>query len=198
MIASLNSGRAGESQPEPHWYVLRVKPRHEKTVAAALRNKGLEDFLPLYAVRNKWADRYKVVQVPLFPGYVFCRFDARKLLPVLVTPGVVQVVGYGNMPAPVEPEEIRSLGILASSALSYGPFPYLREGQRVLVNEGPLRGAEGLLVQVKSQVKVVISVTLLQRSVAVELDRDWVTPCEAPRLSQEAILAQAFAKPSLV
>lgn len=158
------------------WFAVRVRPRAEKVVAAALRGKGYEEFLPLHLERRRWSDRIANVEMPLFPGYVFCRFDAHQRLPILTTPGVVLVVGIGKTPAPIPEVEIDSLRVLANSRLQLQPWPYLHIGQRLQIVAGPLAGAEGILLSIKNLNRLVVSVTLLQRSVAVEIPESCVWP----------------------
>jgi len=165
------------------WFVLRVRPRHDKTVSLTLRNSGIEEFLPLYRARHKWADRFKVVDLPLFPGYVFCRFDPSSLLPILNTPGVIDIVRAGRVLLPVKDCEIADLQRLAKSGLNSEPWPYLQVGQRVRIEGGPLFGLEGLLVEIRKSLRLVLSVDLLQRSVLVEIDRDWVNVSKVPSSS---------------
>lgn len=158
------------------WYALRVRPRFEKAVFRNLCGKGLTAFLPLYQERRRWSDRVKLVELPLFPGYVFASLDIHDRLPVLQTPGVLHFVSFDGEPAPVDPGEIRALEAAARSGAPMVPWPYLREGQRVLVARGPLRGLTGILLKVRDQFRLIISVTLLMRSVAVEIDREAVRP----------------------
>jgi transcription antitermination factor NusG len=162
----------------PQWYALHVKSRSEKLASTLLRNKGYEEFAPMYRGRRRWSDRIKYVELPLFPGYVFCRFDVNHRLPVLVTPGVVQIVGFGNLPSPVDPVEISALQTVVRSGLTTEPWPYLRVGSKVCIDYGPLKGIEGILIDVKSRQRLVLSVSLLQRSVSVEIDRDRVSPLQ--------------------
>ncbi len=170
------------SQPEPRdsvqhpWYAIRVKPRFERVVAQSLLGKGYASFLPLYKERRRWSDRVKVVELPLFAGYVFCSLDAQLRLPVLQTPGVLHFVSFDGEPAPVDPEEIASLQQAIASGAPLAPWPYLREGQRIVVSRGPMRGLSGILLRIRDEFRLVISVTLLQRSVAVEIDREAVSP----------------------
>jgi transcription antitermination factor NusG len=158
------------------WYALRTKSLSEKLVAAALLGKGYQHFLPTYAVRNRWSDRLQRVEVPLFPGYVFCRLDASCPLPVLVTPGVSYIVGLGRVPAPIPDGEIEALQTVARSGVPAAPWPYLRVGQTVRVTHGALRDMEGILIAVKKEFRIILSVNMLQRSVAVEVDRDCIEP----------------------
>lgn len=158
------------------WYAVRVKPKFEKAVAQSLVAKGFDSYLPLYKERRRWSDRVKVVELPLFSGYVFCNLDVRHRLPVLQTPGVLHFVCFDGEPAPVERAEIEALQRATGSGAALAPWPYLREGQRVVVARGPMKGLEGILLKVRDEFRLIISVTLLQRSVAVEIDREAVRP----------------------
>jgi len=142
--------------------------------------KGLDAFLPLYLARNKWSDRIREVQLPLFPGYVFCRFEPNRRTPVLSTPGVFGIVQFGRDPAAVAPSEIESLQHLMRSGLMVEPWPRVEIGQLVEVNNGPITGCRGVVVEIKKKLRLVLSITLLHRSVLVELDREWVG-CVSPR-----------------
>ncbi len=157
-------------------YVLRVRAGREKSVALLLRNKGFVDFLPLYSTYRRWSDRTKQVEVPLFPGYVFCRFDAENRLPILTTPHVVHVVGMGGAPEPVDEDELTALQRVVSSGLLMQPWPFLKVGQRLIIQQGPLRDVEGILTKIKGVSNLIISITLLQRSVAVCIERAGVRP----------------------
>jgi transcription antitermination factor NusG len=158
------------------WYALQVRPRFEKVIASMLLYKGYEGFLPLYRKRSRWSDRIKEIQFPLFPGYLFCRFDINKRLPILVTPGVMHVVGIGKTPHPVDEAEIAALQAVVISGLQAEPRSYLTAGQKVRIEIGPLAGVEGILVAIKGAKRLVLSVNLLQRSVSVEIDESWVVP----------------------
>ena len=161
--------------PIQPWYGVRTKSNHERLAAAVLESKGYEQYLPVYRSRRRWSDRVVEKNRPLFPGYVFCRFDARKPLPIVSTPGVVSVVGFGNEPAPISDTEIEAVQTLLLSGLATEPCPFLHEGQRIRVNRGSLEGLEGILLKKKTDWKIVVSVTMLQRSVSVEIDREWIT-----------------------
>jgi transcription antitermination factor NusG len=154
------------------WFAMTVKLNREKSVAQCLRYKGLEDYLPLYKARRQWSDRVQSVELPLFPGYIFCRFDYHRRLPVLTTPGVNSIVGFGGDPAPVSESEIDDIKMILASGLPARPWPFIRVGQRVRIERGSLAGLEGILLREKGAVHVVVSVELLSRSVAVEIDRD--------------------------
>ena len=160
----------------PPWFAVQVRPRHEQTAHRALSNKGLECYLPLYSCRHRWSDRLKDLQLPLFPGYLFCRLSFRDKLLVETTPGVLHIVGWRERWLPVAESEISSIRILLASGRPVFPHPYMREGERVCVHSGPLQGLEGILLEVKNIWRVVVSVTLLKRSVSVEVDRECVSP----------------------
>ena len=158
------------------WYALQIRPRYEKAIASTLLSKGYEGFLPLYTQRSRWSDRIKEVQLPLFSGYLFCRFDVNKRLPILVTPGVIRVVGIGRTPYPVDEHEIQALQAIVISDLQAQPWSYMNVGQKVRIERGVLAGVEGILTGIKGSSKLVVSVSLLKRSVAVEIDESWVGP----------------------
>ncbi len=158
------------------WYALRVMPRHEKSVSNALRSRDFEEFVPLYTARHRWADRYKNVELPLFAGYAFCRFDIDRRSTILQTPGVVDIVRFGKALIPVPAAEIEALQRLVESGLMCQPWPYLEVGERVQICGGPLNGLTGLVAEIRKTARLLLSVTLLQRSVMVDLDRDWVRP----------------------
>lgn len=156
------------------WFALNTRLRYEEFVAKHLSNKGYKVLLPVYQCRRRWSDRVKEIELPLFPGYLFCRFDCMHRLPILTTPGMIQIVGFGKTPVPVDESEIAAIESVVSSNLARGPWPYLRLGERVRVDYGALRGVEGILLNIKGGHKLILSVTLLQRSVAVEVDSGWV------------------------
>jgi transcription antitermination factor NusG len=158
------------------WYAIRVRSRFEFTTSNILREKGFEYFLPFYRSRRRWSDRMKELDVPLFSGYVFCRFDASTLLRVLTTPGVIAIVGAGKTPVPVDEREISALRDICASGLPMEPWPYLEVGRRILIERGPLAGTEGVVVEMKGQWRLVASISILQRSVAAEIDREWIRP----------------------
>lgn len=159
-----------------NWYALQVKPRFEKCVTGQLSVKGYETFLPSYVAKRKWSDRVKSLSLPLFPGYVFCRFDVHARLPILVTPGVMSVVGVGKTPAPIEEAEVMAIRQVIDSGLPAQRWPYLNYGELVRVEAGSLEGLTGIVVRMKGIDRLVVSVSLLMRSVSVEIDRDSVKP----------------------
>lgn len=169
------------------WHVLRVKPRHEKVTGEALRLSGFEPFVPTSTELRQWSDRKKAVEVQLFPGYVFCRFHHDHQLQVLKIPGVVSIVSFSKIPAAVPDEEIDAIRTIVASGLPARPGQYLRTGDMVTVEEGCLAGVSGILLREKTSVRVVVNITLLQRSVAVELDRTMVSACPGARQDGTAV-----------
>jgi len=157
------------------WFAIAVVPRKEKATAQALRAKGYQDFLPMYSVRRRWSDRIQNVELPLFPGYVFSRFDPKFRLPILKIPAVLAILGMGKQPEAIPDVEIDALQTVCKAGVNTIPYPYLTTGARVRMNEGPLTGVEGILLESK-QARLILSVTLLQRSIAVEVDAEWIAP----------------------
>jgi transcription antitermination factor NusG len=158
------------------WYALQVRTRWESSTAGLLSEKGHEVFLPAYREKRRWSGRLKEINAPLFPGYIFCQFDPQKRLPILVTPGVIAVVSRGRVPLPVDDSEIAAIQTIVSSGFRPEPWPYLELGQRIRIESDALNGLEGILISFKGNHRIVVSVSLLRRSVAVEIDRSCVRP----------------------
>jgi len=163
------------------WFAILARTGREKNAILLLENAGYECYLPVSKFTRRWSDRVKQIEVPLFPGYLFCRMNPQNRLPVLMTPGVIQIVGVGKMPIPVEEEEIAAIQRVEKSGLSAMPWPYMQVGHVARIEDGPLRGLTGIVVKIKSGTKLVLSVSLLQRSVAVELDRNWISGVHAAK-----------------
>src|SRR5579883_773680 len=157
------------------WYALKVRAKCEASVEAALRSKSYSTFLPTYQECRQYSDRRKTVWVPLFPGYLFCRLDPDRRLPILQTPGVDFVLGNGK-PEAIPEEQIDAIERTVNSGFTARPWPYLKVGQRVVVEAGPLTGVEGFLLAEKGVDRLILSVSMLQRSVSVELDRTAIRP----------------------
>ena len=134
-----------------HWYALRVRSNFENVVQTGLRNRDIEEFLPVYEKKSRWSDRVKKIQRPLFPGYVFGRFNAANRLPILMIPGVVHVLGNSAGPIPVDEGELQAIRRTVESGLLVMPWPYLNVGDQVVVEEGALAGLQGILVRVKDR-----------------------------------------------
>jgi len=180
----------GSHNVDFRWYALYVRERYEKIVASSLASKGYEVFLPIYRSKRRWSDRSKIIEVPLFSRYVICKFDFRNRLPILIVPGVHFVVGFGQTATPVDPAELDAVRIAVDSGLPCEPWPYVKAGQWVRVEYGALAGLEGFVVEVKKAFKLVISVDLLGRSVAVELDRNAVRPISQPQAVHSSLVAR--------
>ena len=161
------------------WYALQVRSRYERLIADALLSKEYESFLPLYGKKSRWSDRIKELKLPLFPGYLFCRFDINNRLPILMTPGIIRIVGIGKRPRPIDETEISAIQTVVASGLHAEPVPYLYTGQKVRIGQGSLSGVEGILAGVRGPARLVVSVTLLQRSISVEIDERWVRPVDS-------------------
>jgi transcriptional antiterminator RfaH len=157
------------------WYALRCKSNREHVVAAAVQGKEYEVFLP--SVEHR-AGSARAARTPLFAGYVFARFDPHRRLPILTTPGVVHIVSSGGFPLPIDAEEIESLRIATGSSLVMARHEYVSAGQEVVVRRGPLSGARGIVVHTDHGQRLIVSISILQRSVAVELFSEWVEPAE--------------------
>lgn len=155
------------------WFAIQVRPRYEFLAACILRGKGFEEFLPTYKSKRKWSDRKKEIELPLFPGYIFCRFDAQVRAPIVTTPGVIRVV---DPHLPIPDSEIEAIQAVAASRVPASPCTYIKVGTRVEVIAGPLAGISGILVCNKNQYRLILSVTLVQNSISVEVDYADVRP----------------------
>jgi len=168
------------------WYALSVKHQHEMAVRSALEFKGFEALAPTYRGRRRWSDRIKEIDLPLFAGYVFCRFLFAERIQVIDAPGVAKVVAFGGAPAEISEAEIAAIRAVMASKLPVRPWPHLQFGDRVRVEHGPLRGVEGTLLREaarprageRDSLQLVIRVQMLQRSLAVELEADMVAPVQ--------------------
>ena len=156
------------------WFALQTKPKNEKQVERLLTNKGYECCLPIYRQKRRWSDRVIEIDLPLFPMYIFCRFSPSAVGKAISTPGVTRIVGFGGQYAEVELEEIKALQLLGQSNLLREPWAYIPHGSLVQVETGPLTGVQGNFCQGEDRRRLVVSVTLLQRSVAVQLDENTV------------------------
>jgi transcription antitermination factor NusG len=159
-----------EQRRPVNWYAIYTRHHHEKTVAESLSNNGIEVFLPTYSAIHQWKDRKKVLQLPLFPSYVFLHGGLDRRLKVLSTPGVYSIVSNGSQPAAIQETEIEAIRKAVTSDLRVEPFPFLRCGDRVRVKAGPLLGIEGILIRKKGSFRLILSAELLQKSIAVEVD----------------------------
>ena len=172
------------------WFSILVRTGREKTANLLLENAGYACYLPVSKSTRRWSDRTKTIEMPLFPGYLFCRMNPHSRLTVLMTPGVIQIVGVGKTPVPVAEEEVEAIQRVERSGLSAMPWPYMQIGNVAQILEGPLRGLTGIVVKIKSGMKLVLSVSLLQRSVAVEVERSWVGEVRAGKPAEMGALYQ--------
>jgi len=152
------------------WHALYTRHQHEKVVAQALTGKGFEVFLPQYRSVRKWKDRQKEIALPLFPNYVFIQGGLDRMLNILTTPGVHSLVSWGGRPAEIPWNEIDAVRRLVESSLPVEPHPFLKCGDLVRIKSGALEGIEGILVRKTRGVRLVLSVEMLSRAAAVEVD----------------------------
>lgn len=173
------------------WWAVYTRHQHEKTVAGMLGDKGFETFLPLYESVRRWKDRSKMLQMPLFPGYVFLRGEMSQKLQVVSTPGIHSILYHGERLATIPDVEIEAIRKAVNGKLRVEPHPYLRCGDRVRVTRGSLRDVEGVLIRKKNLTRLVLSVQMLAQSVAVEIDALDVEPVDA-RKGQGAGMRQGL------
>ena len=152
------------------WYALYTRHHHEKVVARNLMAKGFKVFLPLYSAPHRWKDRTKVITLPLFTCYVFIRTELKHHLDIVTTAGVHDFVRSGGLPAMIPPREIDGILKVVEHYVKVEPHPFIRCGDRVSVNAGPLEGIEGILLRKKNFSRLVLSVELLGQSASVDID----------------------------
>jgi len=162
---------------EKRWCAVYTRARHEKRTWQRLQERGVESFLPLLKVLSRWKDRKKMVQKPLFPGYLFVRITENQILQVLIIKGVVRILGPDlKQPSVVPRSEIQAIRTLTENGSKVDPYPYLKVGRLVRVKYGPLKGLEGLLVRRRKRHRLVVSVGVLRRAVATEISAADVEP----------------------
>lgn len=155
---------------ERQWFAVQVAPQHERKVATILAHKNYQEFFPIRTVTHKWSDRIKVLEEPLFPGYVFCRTMQTALRPVLATSGVVRIVGFGGKPYPISEEEIAAIQGILSAGLEPLAVTRPKIGQRIQICEGPLKGLIGILTRINNQNHLVVSIDAIMKSIAIIVD----------------------------
>jgi transcriptional antiterminator NusG len=173
-----NSGSIGKNK---NWFAIKVRDRFERRVTEGMEYKNIETFLPVNSFRRRWSDRVKTLDVPLFAGYAFCRIERAHRVPILTIPGVQYFVGAAREPAPVPDSEIESIRALLRSGVTPSPRPYLAGGEQVRIEDGPLRGVQGVLLMGEDGDQLVVSISLLQRSLTVTVDRDSVAALSGVR-----------------
>jgi transcription antitermination factor NusG len=179
------------------WYALYTRHQHEKVVAQILSNKGFDIFLPLYEVMRRWNDRTKHLSFPLFRCYVFIRGGLEKRLDIVTTPGLHGFVGNQGRPEPIAPAEIEALRRVVERDSRIEPHAFLRCGDRVRIHSGPLQGIEGILVRKKNLLRLVLSIGILEKSAAVEVDVSMVELVPGRKERAVPLLAPAHARSSL-
>jgi transcription antitermination factor NusG len=161
---------------EPRWYAAYTASNHEKRVREHLEQRRVVAFLPVYETVRRWRDRWKRLELPLFPGYVFVRMALVDRMRVLQIPSVVRLVGFNGHPSPLPDEEIEGLKKGLASGVLAEPHPFLTAGRRVRIKSGPLAGRQGILLRRKGSLRVILSIDLIMRSVVVDVDADGVEP----------------------
>ncbi|MGO9269420.1 MAG: UpxY family transcription antiterminator [Terriglobia bacterium] len=179
MLKTIDSAAGDGTAPSYGWHALYTRHQHEKVVAGILTHKGVEVFLPLYTAAHRWKDRTKQLSLPLFPCYVFVRDGLDRQLQILTTPGVFSFVG-GSRPAQIPETDMEALFKMVASSLRVEPHPFLKCGDWVRVKFGPLEGIEGILLRKKNLFRLVLSVEMLQKAVAVEVDISMVERVARP------------------
>ncbi len=169
LAAALDHGLL-DGEATRQWYAVCTRSNHEKCAATQLERRAIEHFLPLYESVRKWKDRRKRLELPLFPGYLFVRIPLEQRLRVLVTPGVVRLVGFDNRPAALPDGEIEALRAVLLHGVHSEPHPYLIVGRKVRITRGALAGMEGVLVRKKGRVRLVLSINLICQSAMIEVD----------------------------
>jgi transcription antitermination factor NusG len=157
------------------WLVVHVRAGREISIACSLTQRGYEQFLPCYPRLRRWSDRTATIRAPLFPGYVFLRFDSGNRNAIITIPGVIGFVGIGKYPVPIEDSEVEALRVIAAGALGFGPCQFPKVGETVQIQEGPLSGLRGIILRYKGKTRLVVSVTLLKQSVYVEIEGSCTT-----------------------
>lgn len=171
LASALVSGDLGGVSSGPVWFALQTRPRFEKKVALELREKGLESFLPVHTVKHQWSDRKQSVSLPLFPGYTFVRIEADQdvRVAVLRTNGVSNFVGARGIGTPIPDDEIEAVQALLKQQIPFKLYPYLKVGQTVRIRGGSLNGVKGTLTKINGDQSLIISVELIQRSIAMRV-----------------------------
>jgi transcription antitermination factor NusG len=178
MLSNSRTPHAARSEPRrldpTDWYAVQAWAGREQFASSHLRLRGYEIFLPTHIERRRWSDRVKTIECALFPGYMFCRLNTDAVAKIVASPGVIGIVGDGRGPVSIPAHEVEVIQRIIEARLNVEPWQFMRVGQRVRIELGPLSGAEGSIIQVRNRNRFVVSIPLLQRSVAVEVDADWL------------------------
>jgi len=189
-LTHIVSGQQGQIEP---WYAVYTRYQHERSVATILAGKGFQVFLPTYRILRRWSDRKKEISLPLFPGYVFFVDRVGMRIQVLSTPGIHSIVASGKTPAAIPDDEIAAIRRAVESPARVLPHPFLRSGDRVRIRSGPLAGLEGIFCREKETCRVVLSVAILGRSAAVEVDASMIVLVQPSRSTDPQISEQRLA-----
>jgi transcriptional antiterminator NusG len=176
-ILSIASGepRAHGAVARPEnssWFAVQTRPRHEKKVSLGLKEKGIHSFLPLHREKRQWSDRQQWIELPLFSHYVFVQIPvtAESRVSVLRTSGVLRFAGVPGCGTPVPDEQIENLQAIVDQRIPLAPHAFIKVGERVRIRGGALNGIEGILAAIKNDKSLVVSVDLIQKSVALRID----------------------------
>lgn len=170
---------------ENRWCAVQVRPRYETLVSTILRTKGYEEFVPVYIQKRQWTDRCKEIELPLFPTYVFCRFVSKIWGSIVTTPGVIRILGSANQISVIDDEEIESIKRVLQAGMKVEPVAHATIGERVRITSGPLAGVEGTVTGYKNRCRLILSIELIQSSVALEIDGHRLERVVPPRPSEE-------------
>src|SRR5580765_184332 len=186
--SELNSLAENTVQSQMLWYAGYTASRHEKRVAEHFAQRGVEHFLPLYETIHRWNNGRHRVHLPLFPGYIFVRIALKDRLRVIEVPGFVRLVGFNSLPCPLPEVDINRMKEALNKGVLAEPYPYLTVGTRVEIRNGPMQGMTGILLRRQNKCRVVISVDLIMRSMAVEVEASDVVPIRksASSIGQDA------------
>ena len=179
--AGTQAGRQVGRDVAANWYAVCVRHQNEQHVERVLEYQGWETLVPRYRKRRQWSDRVKEIDAALFAGFVFCRFAVGERMRVEDTPGVLRIVSFSGAPAAIDLREMEEIRLMASARVALSPWPYLKAGDRVRVERGPLKGLEGTLLRTPDGARLVVGVELLQRAIACQLDPDMVVPLRPKR-----------------
>lgn len=154
----------------PNWYAISTRPRHEKKVYQALKQKKIETYLPLQKLSRKWSDRYKTIEEPLFSCYVFVRIALKDRLQVLQTDSVVRFLAFNNIPATIPDSQIQSVKLILEKCHTIDHIDYLTPGQKIEVEQGPLKGVKGICVEIKNSQRLVVRLDGIKQAISVDID----------------------------
>jgi transcription antitermination factor NusG len=178
-IAEIVSAAPATRLDSREWYAVYTQPRHEQAVNRHLAAREVETYLPTILSVNRWKDRRVQIETPVFPGYIFTRISAAERRQVVAAPGVVRVLSFNGAPAAIADTEIEAVKLCLARGVAPQTHPYLAVGERVRVRSGALEGLQGLVTRRKNECRLIVSVTLIHRSVAIEIDEDALESLEA-------------------